>query len=169
MDEQQPNPLVERVIEEAKTQIGTWSCASIRSIESELSKLHQKKIDQFVHELLEIAASPDTDNNLKLKIAQLLSSLRSFFMPGVQVTLKGSEELVTKVIQNIGEGRLSEATKRMYSNLTKDVHIISAIPKRSTGRIKSSSVQPGSRSTVNLLKNDSLLSYGNRDSKERLL
>ena len=163
-------PIVTRVIEEARTQIGTWSCASIRSIESELRKMHQNKIDYFVHQLLLFASKPETDNNLKLKIAQLLSSLRSFFLPGVQTSLKQSEELISQIISNIGDGRLSDATKRMFSNLTKDVHIISTVPKRSV-RIKSNSVQPGSRSRIEMPRSDTSIGTfsGFNGSKERLI
>lgn len=141
-----PEELVNKVLDEASASVGTWSFAFIKKLQEQIKFFNQKKIDKFV-DLLLIAVENDTfDNNVKFKIAQLLSTLRSFFLPGIISSLNTQTKRILHITQSIRPGSLSECTRKMYMNL-----IQTNIVQPASYKVKSSSVGPQVRMVSNLV------------------
>ena len=137
-----------KVIEASKALVGTWSPDYLAEISNDLKNLKTSSIDNFVQELLEYAAEEKTTNDARLKIAQLLMSLRSFFLPKISSSLGNKYELLETVLDAIHEGKLKVATAQLYTNImsiskcSRPVKLSSKQPHK-----KSNSVQPTSEST----------------------
>ncbi|EAY15924.1 hypothetical protein TVAG_165520 [Trichomonas vaginalis G3] len=137
MNKQMPEDLVKMIIDEAANNIGTWSFSFIKKLQEDLKFFDQKKLDKFVYLILLEAEDEHNDNNMKLKIAQLLSSLRSFFLPGIVFSINSQNQRIKQIANNIPQGKLCDCTKRMFLNLIQ----VNVVPNVSN-RIKSSSAQP---------------------------
>ena len=129
-----------KVINEAKSLVGTWSCQSITEISERLQKFNSVSVNSFIREVLIFVIDQETTNDVRFKIAQLLISLKSFFLPKVAHAISHNSELMNRALASIQEGKLKEATTSLYTNLISSVKVVR--PVKATTHIKSMSVQP---------------------------
>lgn len=132
-----PEEIVASVLEEAESSVGTWSFAFIKQLQNNLKHFDQKRLDKFVCLVLNAADKEDCSTTTKFKIAQLLSTLRSFFLPGIILSLHNQNKQVAHIAEKIQQGNFCECTKKMYLNLLQTNVVQSASHK-----IKSNSVGP---------------------------
>lgn len=138
-----PEDLVANIMVEARKSEGTWSFSFIKKLQEDLKYFDHKKLDKFVNLLLTEVENDKYDNNIKFKLAQLLSTLRSFFLPGIIVSINSQSKRILQIVDNIQPGKLDECTKRMFLNLIQTNCI-----QPPSNRVKSSSVQPITRSGI---------------------
>ena len=82
------------------------------------------------------------ENTSKFKIAQLMSSLRGFFFPPINMSLITEKEAILQAIQTIKDGKLAEPAKNSLSALISPIPGLAAKVLPAHGRIHSLSVQP---------------------------
>ena len=135
----------QKVIDDSKSLNGTWSPDYLASVSDQLKNLKTNSIDNFVEDILNYSAEEKTTNEAKLKIAQLLMSLKSFFLPKISLSLANEYDLLENVLESVHEGKLKDATIKSYTNIMSTIK--SKPIKVSTKHKKSNSVQPTSEST----------------------
>lgn len=132
-----PEDVIMTIMEEAKNTQGTWSFSFLQKLQEELKYFDQKRLDRFVGLLLTEAEQECNENAMKLKIAQLLSTLKSFFLPGIVFSINTHNKRIVHIADSIPNGKLSDSTKRMFLNL-----IQSNCVQPISCKVKSNSAQP---------------------------
>lgn len=158
--EKEITAIVDGIMKETEDMIGTWSTSFCKDLEEKLKPMTQKHRDFFVKELLEKAKENRYDNSAKLKVAQLLSCLKSLFLPQITSSIETHERIIQEIINSINsEDSLAIPTKNKFSSLIQcqmhpskpkyseqNIHRISATPTPcfSTLRLNPRKVSPSS-------------------------
>ena len=110
--------IVDGIMKETEDMIGTWSTSFCKDLEEKLKPLTQKHRDFFVKELLERAKRDTCNNSAKLKVAQLLSCMKSLFLPQIISSIENEEQTLQEIINSINpEDKLAIPTKKMFATL----------------------------------------------------
>ena len=144
-----PQKLSNHVIEAAETQEGTWTVKFLNEISDTCRQFSQKQVDSFVHLLMTDTKWDTMDNSAKLKIAQVLVSLRSFFFPTINISITKEKAAITHCASSVKSGKIADATRKVLNSLlTPAVGTMHSRPMPTTTRqrIHSMSVQPKERS-----------------------
>ena len=143
-----PKQLSNHIIESAETTEGTWTVQFLNEVADSCRNFSQKQIDSFVHLLLTDSKWEAMENPAKLKIAQLLVSLRSFFFPSINMSIIKEKAAISHCANSVKNGKIADATRKMLNGLLTPVagamHMKAIPPPRQ--RIHSMSVQPKERS-----------------------
>ncbi|EAX91636.1 hypothetical protein TVAG_001880 [Trichomonas vaginalis G3] len=109
--------LVEQIFYTSKNMCGTWPVATLTEIALLCKQMSLKQRDLFVQQLFTGTQWQELENQSKLKIAQLLVSLKSFFYPDIYSSIQTQQDLIREAANTIENGKLSDSTKKVILSL----------------------------------------------------
>lgn len=109
--------LIDEIFNSAKNTCGTWPVNTLTQIALLCKQMNIKQRDYFVQQLFSSKQWQELENHSKLKIAQLLVSLKSFFYPDIYISIQSQQELIKEAAKTIEDGKLADSTKKVILSL----------------------------------------------------
>ena len=143
-----PKQLTNYIIDSAEATEGTWTVQFLNEIAGYCRRLSAKQVDIFVHLLMNDEKWYSMENSSKLKIGQLLVSLRSFFYPSIGNSITKEKTAISRCVTGVQDGKIADATKKVLNSLLTPAsgQVQRPLPRMPGQRIHSMSVQPKERS-----------------------
>ncbi|OHS96720.1 hypothetical protein TRFO_37099 [Tritrichomonas foetus] len=141
---QNAHSLVQETIDNSKSEDGTWSYEFLCKVNYEVSLFKQVDTKFFIDRLIPILNDEKTEIQIKFKIAQMLSFLKSLKVNGFSSVIHESKEELTLILKSFGNMNqpLEKATRNLIESVMMTVSEDGFPVSHRNFHVKSSSVPP---------------------------